>query len=54
MTDETLDDIVYFLKKGNLKALQQAQLLLNAAVEKAWLEEHTSILEHPTFPEGAS
>lgn len=37
---ELINDIEYFLKKDTLKSLQQAQLLLNAAVQKKYFEEN--------------
>lgn len=39
MTKEKINDILHFLRKGNSKALQQAQLLLNAEVEKQYWKE---------------
>jgi hypothetical protein len=37
---ELINDIEYFLKKGTLKSFQQAQMLLDAAVQKKYFEEN--------------
>jgi hypothetical protein len=37
---ELINDIEYFLKKGTLQSFQQAQMLLDAAVQKKYFEEN--------------
>lgn len=39
--NELIKDIEYFLKKDTVKSYQQAQLILNAAVEKKYINENS-------------
>lgn len=39
MNKNLIDDIEYFLRKGDIKSYQRAQLLLDAAVEEKYFEE---------------
>jgi hypothetical protein len=42
---ELINDIEYFLNKNTLKSFQQAQILLNAAVQKKYFENSFDIMK---------
>jgi hypothetical protein len=41
--NNNIDNIIYFLKKNTLKSYQQAQILLNAEVQKKYFENSFDI-----------